>query len=137
MCACLSVVHFVFFFLAVRPSLYQVPPIADKVQVLSSALEEDAGGLVLDRLLMEMAMREVQAKSNVDLHQEPRAVAKLRRECRRIKEILSANNQHVLSVRALLFFSFLFFLPCRVSSCHGAHGDGRRWRACTTGRTLA
>ena len=77
---------------------------ADKVRVLASAHQEDTGGQMLDQLLMKMVIDAVQSKSGVDLTKDPRAMAKLRKESRRVKEVLSANNHHHLSVRCFLIW---------------------------------
>lgn len=59
------------------------------------------GGATLDMVLVEHFMKEFEAKHGTDLTKVPRAVAKLRKACKKTKEILSANTEAPVSVEGL------------------------------------
>ena len=59
------------------------------------------GGATLDMVLVEHFIKEFKEKHGKDISNVPRAVAKLKKACKKTKEILSANNDAPVSVEGL------------------------------------
>jgi hypoxia up-regulated 1 len=72
------------------------------VNVLGVGYDREAGGTELDRRLREILLDAFAAKHKRDLRGEKRAMAKLWKESGRVKAVLSANTDTVISVCGLV-----------------------------------
>ncbi|EIE21504.1 HSP70-domain-containing protein [Coccomyxa subellipsoidea C-169] len=77
------------------------PKTHSQFEVKDVAWDEALGAEKLDLLLLDHFADEFQAKHGVDIRQFPKAVAKLKRQVKRTKEILSANSEAPISVEEL------------------------------------
>jgi len=64
--------------------------------------DAEIGGDAFDRALLEHFADEFKAKSGKDIRENPRAIAKMKKQVKRTKEILSANNAAPISVEGLM-----------------------------------
>jgi len=71
-------------------------------EVVDAAWDAALGAEALDFALVEHFAAEFQAKHGRDALGSPRALAKLRRQAKRTKEVLSANSEASFSVEELL-----------------------------------
>jgi len=72
-----------------------------QVEVLAEAWEDNAGGADLDETLARHFAHEVEAKYGISALTDDRAFAKLRRQAKRTKEMLSANKEASINVESL------------------------------------
>lgn len=74
---------------------------AGKLKVLSSA-HAAIGGRDFDQLLMEHFAKHIKETYKMDVWSEPKAVLKLRKECQRVKLVLSANQKVNFNVEYIM-----------------------------------
>ncbi|CAL8469535.1 g9076 [Coccomyxa elongata] len=77
------------------------PKTFSQFEVKDVVWDERLGAEKLDLLLLDHFADEFQAKHGTDIRQFPKAVAKLKRQVKRTKEILSANSEAPISVEEL------------------------------------
>ncbi|CAG9462029.1 unnamed protein product [Pedinophyceae sp. YPF-701] len=66
--------------------------------VLDVAWDETLGGEELDRVMVEHFAAEFEKKHGVDITRNPKSMAKMYKQCKRVKEILSVNTDARLTV---------------------------------------
>eukprot|EP00898_Chlorokybus_atmophyticus_P000372 jgi/Chlat1/1335/Chrsp118S01754 len=73
----------------------------NQFEVLGVRWDADLGGSTLDMQLLKHFAEEFKAKTGLDARQSPKAVAKLKKEVKRTKEVLSANTEAPFNVESL------------------------------------
>lgn len=72
-----------------------------QIDVLAKAWDTTLGGRAFDDVLVEYFLGEFTKQHKQDLRSKPRAMAKLRKSCEKVKEILSANEEFPLTIESL------------------------------------
>eukprot|EP00172_Hildenbrandia_rubra_P001760 Plantae.Rhodophyta-Hildenbrandia_rubra.ctg23509.p1 GENE.Plantae.Rhodophyta-Hildenbrandia_rubra.ctg23509~~Plantae.Rhodophyta-Hildenbrandia_rubra.ctg23509.p1 ORF type:complete len:876 (-),score=225.18 Plantae.Rhodophyta-Hildenbrandia_rubra.ctg23509:235-2862(-) len=73
-----------------------------RAKILSVAFEHAFGGRDLDEVLMEHFNKEIKEKYGIDPLSKPRPKMRLRKECEKLKKILSANAEGIINVECLM-----------------------------------
>ncbi len=75
---------------------------ADGLAVQSSASDPALGGRDFTELIVEKLAADIQAKYKLDVHSSPKALLKLRKECTKVMETLSANTKVPYTIEYLM-----------------------------------
>lgn len=64
-----------------------------KLKVLGTAAERHLGGRDFDQIIVDHLVADIKERYKMDVTTQPKAMMKLRKECERVKRVLSANNK--------------------------------------------
>lgn len=73
-----------------------------RCDVISVATDPHLGGRDLDDLLVDKFAREFQSKYSIDVLSKPKPAARLRKECEKMKKVLSTNSQAPINIECIM-----------------------------------